>query len=84
MYLSWTFWVFRFILFHIIPMSYHWFKNKWKTLRLIICIKLIVQTILLLVQRDNIKTTMKILCPKIITIVRLVNLNIIWVLKFGT
>ena len=66
------------------PMPYHWFKDKWKTLRLVICIKLLVQTILLLVQRDYIKTTLKILCTKITTIVRLVDVNIIWVLKFGT
>ena len=69
---------------HIMPMPYHWFKDKWKTLRLIICIKLLVQTILLLVQRDYIKTTLKILCTKITTIVRLVDVNITWVLKFGT
>ena len=55
------------------PMPYHWFKNKWKTLILIIYIKLLVQTILLLVQRDYIKTTLKILCSKITTIVRLVD-----------
>ena len=66
------------------PMPYHWFKGKWKTFRLIICIKLLVQTILLLVQRDYIKTTLKILSTKITTIVRLVDVNIIWVLKFGT
>ena len=84
MYLSQTFWVFGFKLFHIMPMPYHWFKNKWKTLILIIYIKLLVQTILLLVQRDYIKTTLKILCTKITTIVRLVDVNIIWVLKFGT
>ena len=84
MYLSRTIWVFWFKLFHIMPMPYHWFKNKWKTLILIICIKLLVQTILLLVQRDYIKTTLKILCTKITTIVRLVDVNIIWVLKFGT
>ena len=84
MYLSRTFWVFGFKLFHIMPMPYHWFKNKWKTLILIIYIKLLVQTILLLVQRDYIKTTLKILCTKITTIVRLVDVNIIWVLKFGT
>ena len=84
MYLSRTFWVSGFKLFHIMPMPYHWFKNKWKTLILIIYIKLLVQTILLLVQRDYIKTTLKILCTKITTIVRLVDVNIIWVLKFGT
>ena len=84
MYLSRTIWVFWFKLFHIMPMPYHWFKNKWKTLILIICIKLLVQTILLLVQRDYIKTTLKILSTKITTIVRLVDVNIIWVLKFGT
>ena len=55
MYLSRTYWVFGFKLFHIMPIPYHWFKNKWKTLRLIICIKLSVKTIL--VQRDYIKTT---------------------------
>ena len=71
MYLSRTIWVFWFKLFHIMPMPYHWFKNKWKTLILIIYIKLLVQTILLLVQRDYIKTTLKIiLCTKITTIVR--------------
>ena len=43
----------------------------------------LVQT-LLLVQRDYIKITMEILCTKITTIVRLVDVNIIWVLKFGT
>ena len=51
------------------PMPYHRFKNKSKTLRLIICTKLLVQTTLLLVQRDYIKTTMKILRTKITTIV---------------
>ena len=35
MYLSQTIWVFWFKLFHIMPMPYHWFKNKWKTLILI-------------------------------------------------
>ena len=86
MYLSRTIWVFWFKLFHIMPMPYHWFKNKWKTLILIIYIQLLVQTILLLVlvQRDYIKTTLKILCTKITTTVRLVDVNIIWVLKFGT
>ena len=84
MYLSRIFQVSGFKLFHIMPMPYHWFKNKWKTLILIIYIKLLVQTILLLVQRDYIKTTLKILCTKITTIVRLVDVNIIWVLKFGT
>ena len=84
MYLSRTIWVFWFKLFHIMLMPYHWFKNKWKTLILIIYIKLLVQTILLLVQRDYIKTTLKILCTKITTTVRLVDVNIIWVLKFGT
>ena len=69
MYLSQAFWVFGFKLFHIMLMRYHWFKNKWKTLRLIICIKLLVQATLSLVQRDYIKTTMKILCTKITTIV---------------
>ena len=44
-YLSQTFWVYGFKLFHIVPMPYHWFQNKWKTLRLIICVKLLVQTI---------------------------------------
>ena len=77
MYLSRTIWEFWFKLFH-------WFKHKWKTLRLINCIILLVQTILLLVQRDYIKTTLKILSTKITTIVRLVDVNIIWVLKFGT
>ena len=43
----------------------------------------LVQTILLLVLRDYIKTNMKILCRKI-TIVRIVDVNIIQVLKFGT
>ena len=69
------------------PMPYHFFKDKWKTRlkkRLISYIKLLVQTILLLVQRDYIKTTLKILCTKITTIVRLVDVDIIWVLKFGT
>ena len=47
-------------------MPYHWFKNKCKTVRIIICIKLWVQTIL--VQIDYIKTTTKILCTKITTI----------------
>ena len=84
MYLSRTISVFWFKLFHIMPMPCHWFKNKWKTLILIIYIKLLVQTILLLVQRDYIKTTLKILCTKITTIVRLADVNIIWVLKFGT
>ena len=84
MCLSRTIWVFWFKLFHIMPMPYHWFKNKWKTLILIIYIKLLVQTILLLVQRDYIKTTLKILCTKITAIVRLVDVNIIWVLKFET
>ena len=37
------------------------------------CIKLLVQTLLLLVQRDYIKTTLKILRSKITTIVRLVD-----------
>ena len=64
MYLSQTFWVFGFKLLRIMPMPYHWFKNKWKTLRLIICIKLLVQTTLL-VQRVYIKTTMKILCTEL-------------------
>ena len=32
MYLSRTVWVFWFKLFHNMPMPYHWFKNKWKTL----------------------------------------------------
>ena len=64
------------------PMPYHWFENKWTTLRLIICIKLLMQKIL--VQRDYIKTTTKILCTKIATIVRLVDVNITSVLKFGT
>ena len=81
MYLSQTFWVSGFKLFHIVPMSYHSFRNKWKTLRLIICIKLLVQTIL--VQRHYIKTIMKILCTKITAIARLVDVNIIWVLGFG-
>ena len=84
MYLSQTTWVFWFKLFHIMLMPYQWFKNKWKTLILIIYIKLLVQTILLLVQRDYIKTTLKILCTKITAIVRLVDVNIIWVLKFET
>ena len=65
-------------------MPYHWFKNKWKSLRLIIDIKLLLQTTLSLVQRDYIKTTMKILCTKITTIVSHIDVNIIWVLKFGT
>ena len=30
------------------------------------------------------KTTLKILCTKITTIVRLLDVNIIWVLKYGT
>ena len=59
MYLSQTIWVFWFKLFHIMPMPYHWFKNKWKTLILIIYIKLLVQTILLLVQRDFENTVYK-------------------------
>ena len=91
MYLSQTFWVFGFKLFHIMPMPYCWFKNKWKTLRLIICIKLLVQTTLLLVQRDYIKTTMKILCTKITTIVSRCKYymsskiwDIVWVSKFKT
>ena len=82
MYLSQTFWVFGFKLFHIMPMPYCWFKNKWKTLRLIICIKLLVQATLSLVQRDYIKTTMKILCANITTIVS--RCKFIWVIKFGT
>ena len=73
MYLSPTIWVFWFKLFRIMPMPYHSFKDKWKALRLINCIKLLVQTILLLVQRDYIKTTLKILCIKITTIVRLID-----------
>ena len=77
MYLSRNIWVFWFKLFHIMPMLYHWFHNKWKTLILIICIKLLAQTKLLLVQRELI------LCTKITTIVRLVDVNIVWVLKFG-
>ena len=77
MYLSRNIWVFWFKLFHIMPMLYHWLQNKWKTLIFIICIKLLVQTILLLVQRELI------LCTKITTIVRLVDVNIVWVLKFG-
>ena len=55
MYLSLTFWVSGFKLFYIMPMPYHWFKNKWKNLRLIICTKLLVPTTLLLVQKDYIK-----------------------------
>ena len=52
---------------------------------LIIYIKLLLQTILLLVQRYYIKTTLKIQCTKMTTIiVRLVDVNIIRVLKFGT
>ena len=43
-----------------------------------------MQTILLLVQRDYIKTTLKILCTKITTIVWLVDVNIMWVPKLGT
>ena len=82
MYLSQTIWVFWFKLFHIMPMPYYWFKNKWKTL--ILYIKLLVQTILLLVQRDYVKTTLKILRTKITTVLRLVDVNIIWVLKFAT
>ena len=78
MHLSQTIWVFWFKLFNIMLMPYHWFKNKWKTLILIIYIKLLVQTILLLVQRDYIKTTLKILCTKITTIVRLVDVNILY------
>ena len=66
------------------PMLYHWFKNKWKTLIPKICIRLLVETILLLVQRDYIKTALKILCTKITLTVRLVDVNIIWGLKFGT
>ena len=57
MYLSQTIWVFWFKLFHIMPMPYYWFKNKWKTL--ILYIKLLVQTILLLVQRDYVKKLWK-------------------------
>ena len=85
---------FWFKLFHIMPMSYHWFKDKWKTWRLMNCIKLLVQTLLLLVQRDYIKTTLKILRSKITTIVRLVDAyryymsskiwDIVWVSKFKT
>ena len=56
-------------------MPHHRFKNKCKTLRLIICIKLLVETIL--VQIDYIKTTIKILCTKTIATVRLVDENII-------
>ena len=59
MYLSQTIWVFWFKLFHIMLMPYHWFKNKWKTLILTIYIKLLEQTILLLVQRDYIKQLWK-------------------------
>ena len=33
MNLLWTFRVFGFKLFPIMPMPYHWFKNKWKTLQ---------------------------------------------------
>ena len=91
MYLSQTFWVSEFKLFHIMPMPYHWFKNKWKTLTLIICIKLLVQTTLLLVQRDYIKTTINVLCTKITTIVSRCKFfmsskiwDIVWVLKFKT
>ena len=76
MYLSQTFWVFAFKLFHIMPMPYHWLKNKWKSLRLIICIKLLVQTISTL--RDYIKTTMKKLRTKITTIVRLIQRYILY------
>ena len=74
-------------------MPYHWFKNKWKTVAPIIYIKLLVQTILLLVQRDYIKTTLKILCTKITTIVRFSRCkyymgskiwDIAWVSKFKT
>ena len=68
MYLSQTFWVSGFKLFYIMPMPYYWFKNKRKILRLIICTKLLVQTTLLLIQRDYIKTTMKKI-TKITTIV---------------
>ena len=60
------------------PMPYHWFKNKWKTLIPIIYIKLLVQTILLLVQRDFENTVYKNYNN------RLVDANIIGVLKFGT
>ena len=67
MYLSQTFWVSGFKLLYIMPMPHYWFKNKWKTLRLIICTKLLVQTTLL-VQRDYTKTTMKKIA-KITTIV---------------
>ena len=88
--LSQTVWVFGFKLFHIVPLPYHWFKNKWKTLRLIICNKLLVEAIL--AQRNYIITTMKILCTKITTIVRLVDEyyisstigDINWVSKFKT
>ena len=66
MYLSQTFWVFGFKLFHIVPMTYHWFKNKCKTSWLIICNKLLVQAIL--VQIYYVKKTMKMLCTKITTI----------------
>ena len=81
MYLSRTFWVSGFKLFYIVPMSYHWFRNKWKTVFNYYSIKLLVQTIL--VQRHYIKTIMKILCTKITAIARLVDVNIIWVLGFG-
>ena len=43
---------------------------------------MLVQTIL--VQKDYIKTTIKILCKETIATVTLVDENIIWVLKFGT
>ena len=95
MYLSQTMWVFWFKLFHVMLMPYHWFKDKLKTSRLKNYIKLLVQTILLLVQRDYIKITLKILCSKITTIlVRLVDVyryymrfkiwDIDWVSKFKT
>ena len=91
MYLSRTFWVFGFKLFHIIPMLYHWFKNTWKILTPITCVKLPVQTTLVLVQRDYIKETMKILRRKIATIVSRCKYymsskiwDIVWVSKFKT
>ena len=67
---------------HITDLKISEKKHKTNKLVLYKTIKLLVQRIL--VQRDYKKTTMKILCTKIRIIVRLVNVNFIWVLKFGT
>ena len=80
MYLSQTFWVFEFKLFHIMPMPHQWFKNKWKTLRLIICITLLVQTIRVYKKNNYENIVYKNYSNSQIN----TDVNIIWTLNFGT